>query len=243
MPVPLLLRQRRTWLIGIPVLVLLVAVVAPWLYINVLRNDPPAPLSFQDVATTAAGGGVASTTTAASGVAPDGIEGIWTVTTGSQAGYRVKEVLFGQDAEAVGRTVQVSGTLQISGSSVTAADVTVDMAAVTSSESRRDGQFRNRIMDTATYPTATFTLRKPIELGAVPADGTEVTYTVTGDLALRGVTRSVTVDLTARRNGASIELNGSISVDFDVFQIPDASGGPAKVGRSGQIELLLVFAR
>ncbi len=220
MPSPSILRQRRTWLIGIPVVVLLVAVVAPWVYINVLRDDPPARLGFQDVTTTTAGGGVASTTTAASGAASDGIEGTWTVTTGSQAGYRVKEVLFGQDAEAVGRTAEVTGTLQISGTTGTAAAVTVDMATVTSSESRRDGQFRNRIMDTATYPTATFALRKPIELGAVPADGKDATYAVTGDLTLRGVTRSVTVDLTARRNGASIEVNGSIHVDFDAFQIP-----------------------
>lgn len=243
MPVPSLLRQRRAWLIGVPVVVLVVAVVAPWLYINVLRNDPPAPLSFQDATTTTTGGGAASTTTAASGGAAGGIEGTWTLTTGSQAGYRVKEVLFGQDAEAVGRTSGVSGTLQISGTTVTVADVTIEMATVTSSESRRDSQFRNRIMDTAAFPTATFTLREPIELGAVPAEGKEATYSVTGDLTLRGVTRSVTVDLTARRNGASIEVNGSIHVDFDEFQIPDASGGPAKVGRSGELELLLVFAR
>jgi polyisoprenoid-binding protein YceI len=98
-------------------------------------------------------------------------------------------------------------------------------------------------MDTATHPTATFTLTEPIELGSVPADGEEVTHTVTGDLTLRGVTNSVTFELTARRNAATIEANGSIFIDFDDYEIPDASGGPASVGRDGELELLLVFTR
>ena len=38
-------------------------------------------------------------------------------------------------------------------------------------------------------------------------------------------------------------MSGSIRVDFDDFEIPDASGGPAKVGRDGELELLLVFTR
>jgi polyisoprenoid-binding protein YceI len=117
------------------------------------------------------------------------------------------------------------------------------MTTVTSPESQRDGQFHGRIMDTATFPTATFTLTEPIELGSVPVDGEEVPHTVTGDLTLRGVTREVTFELIARRNGANIEANGTIAVDFDDFQIPDASGGPARVGRDGELELLLVFTR
>jgi polyisoprenoid-binding protein YceI len=250
MRVPPILRQRRTWLIGVPVAVLLVAVVGPWLYVNVLRDDPPEPLSFADVTSTTGDGDAdadTTTTTAASpadsGGVVEGIEGTWTVGAGSQAGYRVKEVLFGQDAEAVGRTTEVTGTLQIVGTTVTSAGIEVDMASVTSDESRRDGQFRGRIMDTDTFPTATFTLTEPVDLGAVPADGEEVGRPVTGELTLRGVTRTVTVDLTARRNGAAIEVTGAIAVAFDDFDIPDASGGPAQVGRDGQLELLLVLAR
>lgn len=249
MRVPPLLRQRRSWLIGVPVAVLLVAVVGPWLYLNVLRDDPPEPLGFADVtSTTVDGDADADTTTTAassagSGDAVEGIEGTWTIGAGSQAGYRVKEVLFGQDAEAVGRTTEVTGTMRIAGTTVTSAGIEVDMASVASDESRRDGQFRGRIMDTDTFPTATFTLTEPVELGAVPADGEEVAHAVTGELTLRGVTRTVTVDLAARRNGATIEVTGAIAVDFDDFDIPDASGGPAQVGRDGQLELLLVFTR
>ena len=234
--------SRRRWLIAIPVAALLLFVGGPWVYINLIRDDAPERLTLDDATTTTEGdAGATSTTGGAAGDA--GIEGSWTVTDGSQAGYRVKEVLFGQDAEAVGRTSGVTGTLDIAGTTVTATEVVVDMTTVTSDESRRDGQFQGRIMDTATHPTATFTLTEPIELGAVPADGEEVTHTVTGDLTLRGVTNSVTFELTARRNGATIEANGSIVIDFDDYEIPDASGGPASVGRDGELELLLVFTR
>lgn len=68
---------------------------------------------------------------------------------GSQVGYRVREVLFGQGAEAVGRTQDVTGTITISGSSVTAGSFTADLTTVKSDKSRRDAQFQGRIMDTA----------------------------------------------------------------------------------------------
>ncbi len=65
----------------------------------------------------------------------------------------------------------------------------------------------------------------------------------TGELTLRGVTKSVTVELEAKRQGGTLVVNGSAEIDFDDFEIPDASGGPATVGRTGSFELLLVFAR
>lgn len=46
------------------------------------------------------------------GTATGDVTGTWTVTTGSQAGYRVQEILFGQKAEAVGRTEVVTGQIQ-----------------------------------------------------------------------------------------------------------------------------------
>ena len=48
---------------------------------------------------------------------------------------------------------------------------------------------------------------------------------------------------TATPHGGTIVVNGAIPIDFDDYEIPDASGGPASVGRDGELELLLVFAR
>lgn len=235
--------RRTRWIVLVVAAVLAVVVVGPWVYINVIRDDPPERLTLDDATTTSDGDGSSSSSTEAAGGVADGIEGAWTVGEGSQAGYRVKEVLFGQDAEAVGRTSEVTGSMEIAGTTVTSVEVTVDMATVESDESMRDGQFRGRIMSTSEFPTATFRLTSPVELGTVPDDRVEVTHAVTGELTLRGVTREVTFDLTARRNGATIEANGTIALSFDDFEIPDASGGPAQVGRDGEVELLVVFTR
>lgn len=232
-------RDRRFWLVAVPVLVLLAVVVGPWLYINVIRDDPPERLGFDDVTTTT--GAVAEPSTG--GEPPATLDGTWKVATGSQAGYRAKEILFGQDAEAVGRTEQVTGELRLTGTTITSVEVSVDMASIESPESRRDGQFRGRIMDVATFPTASFSLTEPIDLGDLPPEGEERSYEASGELTLRGVTQTITVDLAAKRTGQTIQVSALIPIDFDDYDIPDASGGPASVGRSGEIELLLVFTR
>jgi polyisoprenoid-binding protein YceI len=97
-------------------------------------------------------------------------------------------------------------------------------------------------MDTATYPTATFELTEPIALGTPPADGVQKKYTVTGDLTLRGTTRSITFDLNARRTANEIAVQGNVPVVFSDYGIDNPSGGPASVGDSGQMEFVLEFA-
>jgi polyisoprenoid-binding protein YceI len=245
---PSFLRRRRTWVIAAVAVV--VVFIGGWIAINAIQGDAPERLSFEDLptSTTSTSTAEATSTTAAASTtggstASSGVDGTWKVASGSQAGYRVKEVLFGQDAEAVGRTEDVTGTMVISGTKVTTTKVTVDMTTVASDRSQRDGQFRGRIMSTDQFPTATFELTSPIDLGDLPADGQEVTVEATGTLTLRGVTNMVTFDLKAKRSGAQIAVNGTIPVDFDDYQIPDASGGPASVGRDGEVELLLVFAK
>lgn len=227
------LRSRRSLLIGIP-LVGLVVFLGGWLLIDAIQGEAPEELGFDDVTSTTGSGAALS----------DGIEGSWTIAEGSSTvGYRVKEVLFGQDAVAAGRTTEVTGTLEVAGSTITATDVEVDMASVSSDRSQRDGQFRGRIMSTDEFPTARFRLTAPIVVESIPAAGEEITATFTGDLTLRGVTRQVTADLVATLDGGQILVNGKLPIDFDEFEIPDASGGPATVGRTGDLEVLLVFSR
>ena len=229
-------RRPLTWIAAAGVTAVLVAVVAPYVYINFIQGDPPAPLAFAET--------VASTVAADEGTTTQtSLDGSWTVTDRSEAGYRVAEVLFGQDTEAVGRTSDVTGELEVSGTTITAASFTVDLTTVESDEGNRDNQFHDRIMETGTYPTATFVLTEPVTLDAIPADLEEVTVTVTGDLTVHGVTQSVTFDLLARRNGTSIEVDGSIAIVFADYDIPDASFGPATVQDHGEIEFLLTFAQ
>ena len=224
--------------VGVVVAAAVLVVGGTWLYINVIKEDPPERFSLD------ADEGDGSTTTTGAGAAENGdVTGTWQVAEGSQAGYRIKEILFGQDAEAVGRTTEVTGRFVIDGTSVTAAELTVDMASVTSDQERRDNQFRGRIMDVATFPTATFVLSEPIDLGDAPADGTPVEVTATGELTLRGTTKAVEIALQAERRAGQVRVAGSLDVVFGEWGIPDPSFGPAQVGEEGTLEFLLLFSR
>ena len=244
------MRNRVKLAIAVPLALVVLATVGSWTYLNVIKDDAPDRLTLggggttpaQSSATTAATGG----TTDSSPLAPgptSGIDGTWKVIEGSQAGYRVKEILFGQSAVAVGRTDDVTGQISIAGATVTSGSFTVDMTSVASDESRRDNQFRSRIMNVSTYPTSTFEVTKPIALSSVPPDGTTVDVKATGELTLRGTTKEVTVGLEAQRSGSTIKVAGSVPIVFEDWGIPNPSFGPADTEDSGDLEFLLVFGR
>jgi len=228
--------RRWRWLAAGGAVVVLLAVVAPYVYIHFVEGQ--APRAFVVTASP-------STTSPTGSTAPAGgtsVSGGWKLSGGSQAGYRVNEVLFGQKSEAVGRTSRVTGQMAIQGTKVTSASFSVDLTTVQSDRTQRDAQFQQRIMQTATYPTATFTLASPIELPSIPAEGANLSVKASGRLALHGTTRTVTVDLTAQRSGDTIRVTGQIPVTFADWNIPNPSFGPVTTDDHGQIEFLLVFA-
>jgi polyisoprenoid-binding protein YceI len=229
--------SRLKWLIAVPVVLVVLVVGGTWVYINVIKDDAPERLSLDDATSDD------STPAGDSSGGEVDVDGEWTVAAGSETGYRVDEILFGQSTEAVGRTESVTGSLTIDGTEVSDGSFEVDMTSVTSDESRRDGQFNDRIMETSTFPTAELVLTEPIDLGEVPADGERVSVQATGDLTLHGVTQSVTFDLEAQLDGDTFAVQGTIPVTFADYEIDNPSGGPAQVGDEGELEVLLVFEK
>jgi polyisoprenoid-binding protein YceI len=133
--------------------------------------------------------------------------------------------------------------MTVSRTKVTAASFTVDMTSVTSDEARRDEQFDGRIMEVSTYPAATFTLTEPIDLGSILANGVKRTVEATGDLTLHGVTKSVTFDVTGRRNGSIVQIAGSIPITFADYDISNPSFPPVVTTEEhGELEFALAFA-
>jgi polyisoprenoid-binding protein YceI len=245
-----MVRRPLFWLISVPVAAVVVAFGGTFVYVHFVRSDPPEKLSFSDLpgdssgtnASTgppaSAGSASASSTNSA---APAGIDGSWKVSQG-QAGYRVHEVRFGNGLDAVGRTSEITGDLAISGTTVSSADLEVDLASVKTDESQRDDQFRGRIMNVSKFPEADFKLTQPIDLGSVPADGTEVTKQAVGQFTIHGVTKNdVSFDVVAKRSGAEIDINGSIDVKWADYDIPDPSFGPNQVDDHGVIEFVVAF--
>jgi polyisoprenoid-binding protein YceI len=176
-------------------------------------------------------------------IEPGDVSGAWTATSESTLGYRVKEVLGGVDTEGVGRTSQVEGEIVLEGTTLTSARFTVDVASITSDSSRRDSQFTGRIMDAAAYPEATFELTNPVDLERIPAAGERITVEVTGDLTLRGTTKSVTFPLTAEYSGTQIAVLGNIEIVFADYGIPNPSNNFVTTGDNGLLEFILVFTR
>src|SRR2546423_7530801 len=176
--------------------------------------------------------------------------GTWTVGSGSQAGYRVREKLASLSApsDAVGRTTAVTGTLTLTQSasvySVTAADFTVDVSKLTSDQSRRDQRIHSQGLQSDRYPTATFKLTAPIALTTDAASGQTVHVSATGDLTLHGVTRSVTIPIDARLTASKIELVGSITFPFSEFGMtPPSVGGFVTVQNNATMEFQLLLAQ
>jgi polyisoprenoid-binding protein YceI len=166
------------------------------------------------------------------------------VTAASEFGYRVEEVLAGINTTATGRSNLIEGSLTIEGTSVSAAEFSVDVASILSKEDRRNKQFAGKIMETTQFPTATFTLTAPIELGTVPEIGTQATYQATGDLTLHGVTKSVTFDLTAQQTSDKIGVQGNVPIVFADYNIDNPSiAGFVTTEDKGLLEFILLFER
>jgi polyisoprenoid-binding protein YceI len=170
-------------------------------------------------------------------------DGDWVPTSASEFGYRVEEVLAGVNTTAVGRGNEIEGLLAIEGTTATAVDVTVQIESITSDDPRRDAQFTGRIMNAAEFPTAEFRLTEPIEFGRIPVGDEQVVATATGELTLRGVTNTVTFDVTAQTTGGRIGVLGSIPVLFADYGIDNPSFGAIKTEDNGLVEFVLVFER
>lgn len=238
------LRGRRlaVWAATSAVAVVAVVLAATLVYAKVINRGPSA---FSDADLAAALGRQIEPD--GSGTTPSpatGTSGIteWTITDGSEVGYRVVEQIRAVDTVGVGRTSDITGTVTIDGTTVTAATFDVDVASITSNDSRRDRAFRGEVMDTDSFPTATFTLTEPVEVDTEPVEGAEVTTTVGGELTLRGVTRPVTFELTARVENGLLGVLGSVHIEFADFGIDNPSNAVVSTEDHGLLEFILVLA-
>ena len=219
---------RRTWIIAGTVVgvVAVGAVAGPLVYAALQEDAPPA-----------------TTVQAQDSDAPltDVTDGTWTIGAGSSAGYRVDEVLNGDDVTVAGTTDQVTGSLVVSGGDLQSAEVDVDMASVATDSGRRDSYFRDNVIDVAANPTATFAVTQAVDLPELT--GTPVTVPVAGELSVHGVTQQVTVDLSVVRTAQGVEASGSIPVTFADYDVTPPDLGFVSVEDTGSVEFFLVLTQ
>jgi polyisoprenoid-binding protein YceI len=222
--------------LGVLVVGVLAFIVAPWIYINLIRGEAPERLTLETPVQEAVDQSAVSTESFEAA-------GEWFIADGSVVGYRVKEILFGQDVTAVGRTGSVTGSITIDDESVVSGEFVVDMTTITSDSSRRDGQVNGRILQTTTYPQATFTLSAPIALSASALAGEPTRVEATGALTLLDTTREVTVSLDVQLVDGSVNIVGTIVIVFDEWNIPDPSTSGISVEPQGELEFALVLRK
>ncbi|HSS94799.1 MAG TPA: YceI family protein [Candidatus Dormibacteraeota bacterium] len=210
-----------------------------------LRSAPSA-LGLSGTPRAAATGTPTATTTGS-------LVGMWTVTTGSLAGYRVKELFVGQTSkhEAVARTSTVSGGLtvggdpsayQVSGITITAALTDLHSVDTVAGRdvSQRDG-FVSRQMNLQQFPNATFTASSVTVTGA--ASGQPVDVSLPGTLTIHGVTKNVTATAQAQLAGGKVEVAGSVAIDMTDYGVTPPSVPFTTVDSQVTIEFQIFLAK
>ena len=221
-------RRHRWWrwvVAGVAALVILVVLAAGL----IIKLQPsPAPLALS--------AGVASP--------PAGLlDGRWAAAAGSVAGFRVRESAFGMSNDTVGRTSAVTGFIVISGDRVTSGAFRIGLTSMKVG-GKAQPQFATSL-GTRKDPVATIALTKPVALNAAFASGATVTEQVTGRLVMHGISRTVVVSVSGRRDGSALQVAGSIPVTFSRWAIrgPQSFGFIASLANSGIAEFLLSLHR
>lgn len=243
--------NRTKGMVGAAVVVMLLIGVGAWYFL--FRDDAPEEVSLETATeqVTESGGGDSSgdvTTAPATGIA-----GTWTVdnesgsfdfesATGSFAGFRVQEELVSiGGTEAVGRTGEVTGTIVIDGTTLASAEVEVDMASITTDQSRRDGRVRDAL-EVDQFPTATFVLSEPVDLGAGAANGEAVSVEAQGQMTIHGVTQDTTASLQAQLVDGTAVVVGTVPFTFADYQVEKPSAASVvSVADDAIIEFQLLF--
>lgn len=245
-------KQKRNVALAIVALVVVAGGLGIWWF---LRDDAPEQANLEDAVAEVESNTTTTAADGSTGTTTDGIEGAWTIdtetgefdyesATGSFVGFRIEEELSSiGSTTAVGRTGDLTGSMTIEGTTVTEASVDIDLSTITTNESRRDDKV-SEALETGEFPTGTFTLTEPIELGAGAADGDAVEVTATGDLTIHGVTNEVTFDLEAQLVNGTVVAVGSTEITFSDFDVEVPSSPIVlSVDDHGILELKLLFVR
>jgi polyisoprenoid-binding protein YceI len=248
-------RRWVPWAIGLGLIVVLVGGAMVWFF----AGDAPAEVDLTETVSAVSESSIGETSASVAttaGVTADGIEGTWSVdttvgeftvngeTTATFAGFRVEEVLESiGSTTAVGRSPDVSGSIEIDGTTLTSAEMVVDLTSIVSDQARRENAIQ-RSLGTGANPQATFVLTEPIELGEAAAAGEVVDVIATGELTVNGVTNVVEIPLQAQLVDGMILITGSTEVLFADYSVT-APSAPVVVSveDNGILEFQLWLSR
>jgi polyisoprenoid-binding protein YceI len=147
-------------------------------------------------------------TTTATAVATTASAGAWSVTDKSKATIRVREQLVGvslpSDAVLTATGAKGSFELNADGTFSAGSKITFELTTLSSDERDRDNFIKNDTLQVRQFPTAEFVPTKTSGLTLPLAASGTFTFTLTGDMTIKGKTKEVTFDVTAKRDGSDL---------------------------------------
>ncbi len=236
-PGPPRMGRPGRWMAAAVALAAVAVGIGLWLF---FAGDTPDEVSLDDAIgglDTQAGDGSADATGVDASGAAGSIAGQWIIdtetgefdddaATGSFAGFRIEEELRSiGSTTAVGRTGAIAGSMTVDGTTVTAASFEIDLTTITTDDSRRDDNVQDAL-ETGSFPTASFVLTSPIELGDGAASGESVSVTGAGDMTIHGVTNPVEFAIDAQLVDGLVVAVGSTTMTFADFGVEVPDGGP-----------------
>ena len=142
--------------------------------------------------------------------------------TGTEARYQVRELLAANTIEndVVGKTAGVTGGISLdkAGKVVSAeSKITIDLTLLKTDRDRRDGYVQRNTLETATYPHAVLVVKEITGLPAKMPTSGALSFTLVGDLTLKGVTKPTTWTVTATATATGLTGTAKTKVTFADF--------------------------
>jgi len=143
---------------------------------------------------------------------------------GNSARYMVREQLVGFDlpSDAIGATQDLSGSIAFdaAGNVIPGGSrIDVSLASLRSDSDRRDGFVRSRLLETDRFPRAELTLTRLQGIGLpLPTSGTR-TFSLDGNLTVRGVTRPTTWSVQAAFTDSTVTGTANTRFTFADFAL------------------------
>lgn len=203
----------------------LIVVALVLVYFVVFPTSSPKPFKLA-TSTAASKGGTSSAPTST-----ESAGGRWSVGTGSEAGYRVREKLgfLPAESDAVGRTASITGAAVLTESkgTITIATASFDVAVNTlkSDRSMRDEKIHEIGLESNRYPTATFVLVTPVTVTKDAVTGHVTRVSVTGVFNIHGTSKRETLPVEFSLVGSTLETAGSLTFPWSEFGMTAPSVG------------------
>jgi polyisoprenoid-binding protein YceI len=141
----------------------------------------------------------------------------------SQARFYIDEELLGQPKRVEGINRQVAGQVTVNLGDFAQIDfspITIAADGFVTDNDRRNGAINRFILQTGQYPTITFTPTGVENLPAEIAVGQPFSFQLVGNLTIRDITSSVTLEMTVTPISESeLQGSGSVTVTRETYQL------------------------